>query len=61
MLKSRDRTISIGDVLFYVNIPELDLGVGLDGNRLVDVMWDGKTVMRFTTDIRERCVKMEDV
>jgi len=33
----------------------------LDGNRLVDVLWDGKTVMMFTTDIRERCVKLEDV
>ena len=33
----------------------------LDGNRLVDVRWDGKTVMMFTTDIRERCVKLEDV
>ena len=33
----------------------------LDGNRLVDVIWDGKTVMMFTTDIRERCVKLENV
>ncbi len=32
----------------------------LDGNRLVDVMWDGKTVMMFTTDIRERAVRLED-
>jgi hypothetical protein len=31
----------------------------LDGNRLVDVMWDGKTARMFTTDIRERCVKLE--
>ena len=33
----------------------------LDGNRLVDVTWDGKTIMMFTTDIRERCVRLEDV
>ena len=26
----------------------------LDGNHLVDVRWDGKTVMMFTTDIREQ-------
>ena len=33
----------------------------LDGDRLVDVMWDGKTVMMFTTDIRERGVQLEDI
>jgi len=33
----------------------------LDGNRLVDVMWGGKAVMMFTTDIRERGVRLEDV
>jgi hypothetical protein len=33
----------------------------LNGNGLVDVMWDGQTAMMFTTDIRERCVKLEDV
>jgi hypothetical protein len=26
----------------------------LDGNRLVDVMWESKTVMMFTIDLRER-------
>jgi hypothetical protein len=26
----------------------------LDGDRLIDVKWDGKTVLMFTTDIRER-------
>jgi hypothetical protein len=26
----------------------------LDGNRLLDVLWEGKAVMMFTTDIRER-------
>ena len=30
----------------------------LEGNRLVDVRWDGKTVMMFTTDIRERCEQL---
>jgi len=33
----------------------------LDGNRLIDVMWDGKALMMFTTDIRARCVPLEDV
>jgi len=32
----------------------------LDGNRLVDVEWEGKTVMMFTTDIRERCERVND-
>jgi len=31
----------------------------LDGNRLVDVRWEGKTVMMFTTDIRERCQPLD--
>ncbi len=26
----------------------------LDGNRLVDVEWDGRTLMMFTIDLRER-------
>ena len=26
----------------------------LDGTRLVDVEWDGRTVMMFTVDLRER-------
>jgi hypothetical protein len=32
----------------------------MDGNRLVDVAWDGKTVMMFTTDLSERGVKLEE-
>ena len=32
----------------------------LDGNRLVDVDWEGKTVMMFTTDLRERCERLDD-
>jgi hypothetical protein len=28
--------------------------VDINGNRLVDVAWEGKTVMMFTTDLRER-------
>ena len=27
----------------------------LDGNRLVDVEWEGKTVLMFTQDMRDRC------
>jgi hypothetical protein len=30
------------------------IGGPLNGNRLVDVRWDGKTVMVFTNDIRDR-------
>ena len=33
----------------------------LDGNRLVDVNWEGKTVMMFTVDLRERGVRLEEV
>ena len=47
-------TVPAGAIVKLVDGP-------LDGNRLVDVAWDGKTVMMFTTDIRERCVKLEDV
>jgi len=32
----------------------------LDGERLADVVWDGKTVMICITDIRERGVKLEE-
>jgi hypothetical protein len=32
----------------------------LDGNRLIDVEWEGKTVLMFTTDIRERCERLSD-
>jgi len=37
------------------------LSGSLDGNQLVDVTWGGKTIMMFTTDLRERGVKLEDV
>lgn len=40
-------TIPVGAVVEVVDGP-------LDGNRLLDVQWNGKTVMMFTTDIRER-------
>ena len=33
----------------------------LNGNRLVDMTWDGKTVMMFASDVRERGVRLEDV
>ena len=28
---------------------------GIDDNRLVDVIWEGKTIMMFTIDLRNRC------
>ena len=31
----------------------------LDGNRLVDVAWEGKTVMMFTIDLRERGARID--
>ena len=33
----------------------------LNGNRLVDVNWDGKTVMMFTNDIRDRSERLDTV
>jgi tricorn protease-like protein len=33
----------------------------LNGNRLVDVRWDGKTVMVFTNDVRDRGERLETV
>jgi hypothetical protein len=32
----------------------------LHGNRLIDVEWEGRMVMMFTTDIRERCEQLND-
>jgi hypothetical protein len=32
----------------------------LYGNRLVNVEWEGKIVMMFTADIRERCEQLAD-
>jgi hypothetical protein len=40
-------TVPKGAVLKVVNGP-------LDGTRLVDVEWDGETIMMFTADVRER-------
>jgi hypothetical protein len=31
----------------------------LDGNRLVDVNWEGKTLMMFTIDLRERGARID--
>lgn len=33
----------------------------LNGGRLVDMKWDGKAVMMFASDIRERSVRLEEV
>ena len=46
--QNRPITVPPGAVVKVIDGP-------LDGNRLVDVKWDGKTIMMFTTDIRERC------
>jgi len=52
--RNHPATVPSGAIVKVVNGP-------LDGNQLVDVTWDGKTVTMFTTDIHERCVRMEDV
>jgi hypothetical protein len=49
--QNRPTTIPLGAVVKVMDSP-------LDGNHLVDVRWDGKTVMMFTTDIRERCEQL---
>jgi hypothetical protein len=34
-------------------------GDAIDGNRLVDVIWDGRNVMMFTQDLRSRAESLE--
>jgi hypothetical protein len=41
-------TLPINAILILIDGP-------LDGNRLVDVTWEGKTLMMFTQDMRDRC------
>ena len=53
LLGSSTELIPLGAVLKVIDDP-------LDGNRLVDVDWEGKTVMMFTIDIRERCERLAD-
>jgi hypothetical protein len=47
-------TIPQGGTVVVVNGP-------LDGTWLVDVEWEGKTVMMFTTDVRERGERLDAV
>jgi len=47
-------TIPSGAVVQVISGP-------LDGDRLIDVKWDGKTGVMFTTDIRERGKRLEQV
>ena len=35
------------------------IGGPLDGDRLIDVLWEGKTIMMFTQDIRTRGVEID--
>jgi hypothetical protein len=46
-------TVPAGAVIKVVGGP-------LNGNRLVDVEWEDKTVMMFAPDIRERCFRLEE-
>ena len=41
-------TLPINAIIILIDGP-------LDGNRLVDVSWEGKTLMMFTQDMRDRC------
>jgi hypothetical protein len=47
-------TVPSGAIVKMINGP-------LNGNRLVDMTWDGKTIMMFASDIRERAVRLEEV
>jgi len=44
--------ISAGTIVELHNIP-------LDGDKLVEVMWDGRMVMMFTQDLRSRAELIE--
>ena len=38
-------------------VPEggiIEIGIPLDGDKLVEVVWEGKRVMMFTQDLRKR-------
>jgi hypothetical protein len=52
LLGSSTELIPLGAVLRVID-------GSLDGNKLVDVDWEGRTVMMFTTDIRERCERLD--
>ncbi len=52
LLGSTTELVPSGAVLRVIDDP-------LYGNRLVNVDWEGKTVMMFTADIRERCERLE--
>jgi hypothetical protein len=46
------RTVAVGTVVEVSNGP-------IDGDRLVDVVWDGRDVMMFTQDLRSRAERIE--
>jgi hypothetical protein len=45
------RTVASGAVIEVCNGP-------IDGDRLVDVIWDGRNVMMFTQDLRSRAQRI---
>jgi len=47
-------TVPSGAVIKVINRP-------LNGNRLVNITWEGKAITMFASDIRERGVKLEEV
>jgi hypothetical protein len=46
------RTVASGTVVEVSDGP-------IDGDRLVDVIWDGRNVMMFTQDLRSRAERIE--
>lgn len=45
-----------------ITIPQgalVEVEAGVNGSRLVDVIWEDKVVMMFTIDLRNRCDKVE--
>ena len=55
---SQDAGRGVAHTVAMGSIVELNNGP-LDGDKLVEVTWNGKVVMMFTQDLRDRSVPME--
>jgi hypothetical protein len=40
-------------------IPVILIDGPLDGNRLVEIIWEGKILLMFTQDMRDRCDELD--
>lgn len=47
-------TVSAGSIVELQNGP-------MDADKLIEVIWNGRTVMMFTQDLRQRSVAINDV